>query len=189
MMKRGEHLTSSGLKNIINIRASMNRGITPALKEAFPDYLPVGRALIDATKLLPIDPFWMAGFASGDGSFMIILRTDDAYIAGGRAEVAFDLTQHDRDIKLMEYFVSYFGCGQCYTFKRHATFRCRNSKDIQEKILPFFLNYPILGVKSKDFSDWAKAVEIISSKAHTTKSGFEQIVQIKTGMNKGREDL
>jgi hypothetical protein len=46
-----------------------------------------------------------------------------------------------------------------------------------------------MGVKSKDFSDWAKAVEIISSKAHTTKSGFEQIVQIKAGMNKGREDV
>jgi hypothetical protein len=57
MMKRGEHLTSSGLKNIINIRSSMNRGITPALKEAFPDYVPVDRTLIDATKLLPIDPF------------------------------------------------------------------------------------------------------------------------------------
>ena len=57
MMKRGEHLTSSGLKVIMNIRASMNRGLTPALKEAFPDYLPVNRPLIDATKLGPIDPF------------------------------------------------------------------------------------------------------------------------------------
>jgi len=189
MMKRGEHLTSSGLKNIINIRASMKRGITPALKEAFPDYVPVDRPLIDVTKLLSIDPFWMAGFASGDGSFMIILRTDDAYLAGGRIEVAFSLTQHDRDINLMEYFVSYFECGQCYTFKKHAVFRCRNSKDIKEKILPFFLKYPILGVKSKDFSDWEKAIEIISSKAHTTKSGFEQIVQIKAGMNKNRKDV
>ena len=95
----------------------------------------------------------MAGFASGDGSFMIILRKNDAYSAGGRVEVAFDLTQHQRDIQLMEYFVVYFGCGQCYTFKKHAIFRCRNSEDIQKKILPFFLKYPILGVKSKDFSD------------------------------------
>jgi len=94
----------------------------------------------------------MTGFASGDGSFMIILRTDDAYLAGSRVEVAFSLTQHDRDIKLMECFVSYFECGQCYSFKKHDIFRCRNSKDIREKILPFFLKYPILGVKSKDFS-------------------------------------
>ena len=32
MMKKGEHLTSEGLKAIINIRASSNRGLTPALK-------------------------------------------------------------------------------------------------------------------------------------------------------------
>ena len=30
IMKKGEHLTSSGLKAIINIRASINRGLTPA---------------------------------------------------------------------------------------------------------------------------------------------------------------
>ena len=40
MMKRGEHLTSSGLEAIMNRRASMNRGLTPALKEAFPGHVP-----------------------------------------------------------------------------------------------------------------------------------------------------
>jgi hypothetical protein len=57
MMKRGEHLTSSGLNVIMNIRASMNRGLTPALKEAFPDHIPVDIPLIDATKLLPMDHY------------------------------------------------------------------------------------------------------------------------------------
>ena len=43
----------------------------------------------------------MAGFASGDGSFIVILRTNNAFSAGGRVEVAFALTQHSRDILLM----------------------------------------------------------------------------------------
>ena len=189
MMKRGEHLTSSGLNSIINIRASMNRGLTPALKEAFPDHIPVDRPLVDVTKLLPIDPYWIAGFASGDGSFMMTLRTDNAYTAGGRVEMAFVLTQHSRDILLMKHFVDYFGCGVCYSYKKHAEYKCGNFKDIQENILPFFIEYPILGVKSQYFSDWAKAVEIIRSKAHTTKDGYEQITQIKAGMNKGRQNV
>ena len=83
---------------------------------------------------------------------MIFLRTADAYLAGGRVELAFSLIQHERDVKLMEYLVNYFECGYCYSFKKHAIFICRNYKDIQEKIFPFFLKYPILGVKSKDFS-------------------------------------
>ena len=84
---------------------------------------------------------------------MIILRKNNDFRAGGRVEVALALTQHNRDIQLMEYFVVYFGCAQCYTFKKHAVFRCRSSKDIQEKLLPFFLKYPILGVKSQDLID------------------------------------
>lgn len=52
IMKKGEHLTSEGLKAIMNIRASINRGLTPTLKEAFPDYVPVHRPLVDAQKLL-----------------------------------------------------------------------------------------------------------------------------------------
>lgn len=54
------------------------------------------------------------------------------------------------------------------------------------KDLTFFLKYPIFGVKSKDFEDWVKVAEIINSKAHLTKEGFEEIQSIKAGMNKGR---
>ena len=57
MMKQGKHLTSEGLKAIINIRASMNRGLTPALKEAFPNYVFVSRPLVDIHKLLPLHPY------------------------------------------------------------------------------------------------------------------------------------
>ena len=57
MMKRDEHLTVSGLEAIMNRRASMNRGLTPAWKEAFPEHVPVERPIIDATKAFPIDPY------------------------------------------------------------------------------------------------------------------------------------
>ena len=32
MMKQGEHLTAEGLQTIINIRATLNKGLTPVLK-------------------------------------------------------------------------------------------------------------------------------------------------------------
>jgi hypothetical protein len=44
-------------------------------------------------------------------------------------------------------------------------------------------------VKSKDFEDWVKVAEIISSKAHLTKEGLEQIRAIKNGMNRNRENV
>ena len=53
-MKKGEHFKYKGLKAIINIRASIksNRGLTPALKKAFPDFVPVIRPLIDVHAFL-----------------------------------------------------------------------------------------------------------------------------------------
>ena len=188
IMKKGEHLTLEGLKNIINFRASMNRGLTPALKESFTDHVPATRPLIDIHRLLPINPYWMAGFTSGDGSFSVRFRTNDN-VAGGRVELVFVITQHFRDLSLINYLPDYFGCGQSYSYKEYAEFKCQNFKNIYEKILPFFIKYPILGVKSKDFEDWAKIADIIHSKAHLTKEGFEQIRVIKSGMNTGRENV
>jgi len=84
---------------------------------------------------------------------MVKLRVNNAYSAGGRIELAFVLTQHSRDFPLIKCLVDFFGCGQAYTYKDNAEFKCRTFKDIYEKILPFFLKYPILGVKSKYFED------------------------------------
>jgi hypothetical protein len=43
IIKNKEHLTSDGFKRILDLRASINKGISPELKEAFPLVLPVTR--------------------------------------------------------------------------------------------------------------------------------------------------
>ncbi len=60
MMQCGEHLTAEGLQKIINIRASLNKGLTPLLLEAFPNTVALARPLLplNSTKL---DPQWIAG--------------------------------------------------------------------------------------------------------------------------------
>lgn len=53
-MSRLEHLTIEGLRRIIAIRASMNKGLSDELKKAFPNVTPVSRPL--AADLANIDP-------------------------------------------------------------------------------------------------------------------------------------
>ena len=89
-------------------------------------------------------------------------------------------------IILLNSLVNFFGCGQTYSYKDYTEFRCQSFKDNYEKILPFFKKYHIIGVKSKDFEDWARVAEMIERKDHLTKEGFDQISQIRRGMNKGR---
>lgn len=46
-MNNGDHLTSEGIQEIVNIRATLNRGLSEELREAFPNTIPVARRLID----------------------------------------------------------------------------------------------------------------------------------------------
>ena len=64
LVQNKEYLTKEGLRKIIAIRASMNRGLSEKLKVAFPDVVPVERPLFELTQT--IDPHWLAGFTSGE---------------------------------------------------------------------------------------------------------------------------
>jgi hypothetical protein len=55
-----------------------------------------------------------------------------------------------------------------------------------EKIIPFFDKYPLQGDKSLDYADFKRAAAIIKAKGHLTEEGFNQILVIKSLMNKGR---
>ena len=185
MMQRKEHLTIEGLQKIINIRASINKGLSPLLREAFPNTAATSRPSLplDNTKL---HPQWVAGFTSGDGCFKVSIRESKLCKAGGRVVLVFILTQHNRDEFLLNSMVNFFGCGQTFKYKDYVEFRCQSFKKNYENILPFFYKYPILGVKAQDFRDWTKVAEMIQIKVHLTKEGLDQIRQIRVGMNKGR---
>ena len=63
----------------------------------------------------------------------------------------------------------------------------KNCSDIQNKIIPFFDKYPILGVKSLDFNDFKKISKLLENKEHLTQSGLNQILDIVDGMNLSRK--
>ena len=66
---------------------------------------------------------------------------------------------------------------------KSGVFITRKFSDISDKIVPFFKNHEIKGIKRKDFEDWYKAVELIRAKAHLTEEGVKKIRGIKSGMN------
>jgi transcriptional regulator with AAA-type ATPase domain len=82
--------------------------------------------------------------------------------------------------------MAYFLCGNVRQIKNVVRFGVTISIDIQEKIIPFFKKYPILGSKSEDFEDFCKVAEIIKNGLHKTEEGLENIRKIKARMNRGR---
>lgn len=183
IMQRKEHLTAEGLQKIVNIRASLNKGLSYLLLEAFPNTVALARPLLPPLSA-KLDPEWVAGFTSGDGCFKVSIREYKSHKTVSRVALLFVVTQHIRGNLLLKSLVDFFGCGQ--TYKDYIEFRCQSFKDNYEKIIPFFNKYPIIGVKSKDFEDWAKIAKMIERKVHLTNQGFDQIRLIRKGMNKGR---
>lgn len=184
-VKCKEHLTLGGLAKIVSIKASINLGLVHDLNIAFPNIIPCVRPLVKSIKIR--DPNWLSGFVSAEGNFFINVINSTTKV-GKQVILMFSLSQHSRDADLLGSIRDYLGCGAYYprSNREEGNFTVAKFSDIDEKNLPFFKNYPIIGIKSLDYSDFCQAVESIKGKEHLTEEGLTTIVKIKSGMNTKR---
>ena len=203
MIKNGEHLTEEGFLKIVTLKSSLNWGISDKLTKAFPVVIPVNR-LEYKFKGIP-DPFWIAGFTSGDfclklkskgGSFQIRLRKLNTNIGYG-VSLLYSFHLHIRDLDVLKGLATYFSSKSKNLISNEKKVSISEDKsvhlqitkftDINEKIIPFFEKYPIEGVKSLDFEDFKKVCKLIENKKHLTPLGIKAILDIKLNMNQNRK--
>lgn len=79
---------------------------------------------------------------------MVKLRKSSAYKTGSQILLTFQLTQHFRDEKLVRSLIEYFDCGNVYKDKEAFHYRVEVFRENNEKIIPFFEKYHIIGVKA-----------------------------------------
>lgn len=189
LIKQKQHLTQEGLEQILALKCNLNKGLSDELKEAFPHIVPVNRPEYEF-KGIP-HPFWISGFASGDSSFCVSIENSRNKI-GKRIRLIFGTHLHIRDKELLIGLGNYFKSSdksvniQCSESKKTALLQIKNSSDIENRIIPFFIKYPILGSKSFDFADFVKVANLLKNKKHLTLEGLAQIEQIVQGMNLDR---
>nr|YP_009072397.1 LAGLIDADG endonuclease [Sclerotinia borealis]AHX83037.1 LAGLIDADG endonuclease [Sclerotinia borealis] len=97
------HLTVEGLNQIVNIKASMNLGLSEMLKSEFAGYTPVERPVINSDNVY-LDPDWISGFVSAEGNFDVRIPSTNSKL-GYRVQLRFRISQHSRDLRLMEKLV------------------------------------------------------------------------------------
>ena len=176
-------------RGVINIKASMNIGLSNFLKAEFNDFTPVERPIIN-TENIP-DSNWIARFVTGEGNFDVRITQQSTNKIGYRVQLRFRISQHERDIKLMECLIKYLGSGKLYKYpggKPAVVLTIFNFSDITNIIIPYFKQNSLLGIKLLDFLDWCKIANIIQDGSHLTVEGLDLIKQIKSGMNTGRNN-
>lgn len=185
ILKNKGHIESKGLQQIVNLKASLNLGLSDNLKKDFPDTVMVPRSQI-RFEGIP-DPNWLAGFASGEACFFISIYKSLKSKLGSAVQLVFKITQHSRDRELLKGIVVYLSCGRVENRKGEACdFTVNSFKSFDEIIIPFFTKYPIEGSKLLNFQDFKSVVEIMKVKGHLTTEGMEKIKQLKANMNQGR---
>lgn len=164
LISRKEHLTEEGLTKILSIRASVNNGLSDDLKIAFPSIISVKRPQVELPTY--INPYWLAGFISGEGCFSVIYSQSSGYKFGSQVALRFRVTQHSQDAELMKSLVKHFSCGGYYSRPNRnlGDFIVCTFSDISNQIIPLFQEYPIMGVKSLDFADFCKVAELMKEK-------------------------
>jgi len=161
----------------------MNKGLTGELKALFADITPTTKP--ESETGLIIYPQWLAGFISAEGCFSVSIVKSQYVKLGYQVQLRFRLTQHVRDVQLMESLVSYLG-GRVVKSREAVDLQVIKLSVLTDKVLPLLEKYPIQGVKFKDYCDFIKVVEIVSNKTHLTAEGLSRIQKLKAGMNTGR---
>jgi hypothetical protein len=186
MTERKEHLTLVGMQKIINLKASLNWGLSDELKKAFPETIATPRPKIDIDAQAVKNSNWVAGFTSGEGCFYLKISKNAGYTTGYQVQLKFLLTQHVRDELLLRNFITFWECGssKLRSDKFAVDYIVTKLTDINNIIIPFFDKFPILGVKTQDFELFKKAAKIMSNGDHLTQKGLDKLNIIKSNMNK-----
>jgi len=147
-----QNLTTEGLQKIINIKASINLGLSNELKINFINTVPVQRPTI---KTINIPDFNLISvFVSGEVNFVFYIFKSSSNKIGYQVKLRISITQHSRDKELLDLIVKYLDTGIINIHSENSfVLKITNFVDLTNKIIPLFEQQqnPIHGVKYLDF--------------------------------------
>lgn len=180
-MNDKKHLIKEGLDKIVSLKAILNTGLTNILKNYF--------TIEELTRLshnvdsIP-NLYWLLGFIQGEACFFISIYKSPKSKLGEALQLVFKITQHTRDLKLMEKIKEFLGCGRVEVRSTSGCdYTLTSSFDILFKKLNFNL---LLGLKLLDYNDFYKVYLLKKDKKHLTKKGLDVIKNIKMEMSNRR---
>ncbi len=142
----------------------------------------ISRKDLDRKKL----GYFIAGFVEGEGSFNVSLRKKGDYKVKWQTVLSFNVSQKDPSILFI--IKKELGCGIIKTRKDGLhSLDVTNSKDLVEKVIPYFFKYPLLS-KSKinNFNIFCKISKFVESGEHRNIKGLEKILLLRENLNEGK---
>lgn len=185
LMEKGEHKSLPGLLKIFSLKASLNKGLPEIVKSEFPDIIPAAKSELNLPSVAQaLNPNWLSGFITAEGSFFISIYANDKRKAGHAVSLVFSLSQHIKDAESLKRLENFLACGRIQVHNNRQTVEwiITKSDDLNQKLIPFLTKYALSGVKLLDFYRFKEASFLIENKMHLTPSGVKVIQEIKDAM-------
>lgn len=178
MINNKQHLTESGLNEILSVKSQLNWGLPENIKAQFPNVKSLDKPIFEVTNL-PLDPYWVSGFSEGDSSFYAQIYN------GKHVRVTYIIELHNKEISLLHKIKEFFGgIGNVneYPARSIARYYVTGASDLVNHILPHFEKFKLAGSKLPNFIVWSEILRIVESKAHLTCEGLDQIKELKLSL-------
>jgi hypothetical protein len=188
MMILKEHLNLNGFLKILELYASINRGVSKKVAHIWPNILPYGKIKVNLPKLL--NPYYVSGFIAGDGSFVLGIRKKYVNNKAFGIYYNFNITQHSKDFELMKLFITFFNCGKTRIRSDKMRTRCdywvQDLNSLKNLIIPHFEIYSLNNIKELDFLDFKTVIDMVYKKYHIIEKNQIIIKNIIKRMNNKR---
>lgn len=180
------HTSVSGFLKIASLINKLNNPLSESLLAKLEELgtIPVVefKTPIILNEVKTLNPFWISGFATGEGSFTYFRRTRKTS-AGKTVKdytLVFEISQRTQDCHILNLIACYFGVGNVYTETRGISkYRLGIKNKIISTLVPHFINYPLEGHKALQYTLWLKIVNILNDQVRTSQRDEELEILIK----------
>lgn len=130
--------------------------------------------------------YYLAGFADGEGSFVVSLRRRKDHVRGWSISTTFNVSQKERHI--LAYYKRYMKCGRMQERDEGVYyFVVENKRAIWENVIPFFTKFPFLSSgKQTNFRIFKEIMEMLHRNEDKTPQGFRKIIELREKLNVGK---
>lgn len=128
---------------------------------------------------------YVAGFIDGEGCFSLSFRKDVRHERSGSPvyyswKAMFAVMLRIDDEEVLHMVKDTLGCGSITHAQAGAVrYQVANLDDLQAKLVPFFIRYPLIGKKGRDFELWKEAVQILYAKKHGMLEGDGKASEVR----------
>ena len=136
---------------------------------------------------------WVIGFVDGEGTFSVTIQRNKEMSLGWQVFPEFVVTQGEKNLIALEEIQKFFGCGRIYRNRRYDNHKedlfrycVRKISEIEENIIPFFIENPLKTSKIDDFRKFVQVIELMNARKHLTRDGLVDIAKIAQTMNTKR---